>query len=251
MPETPDSCDNETMKLKAQGLALSFGGVRALDGVDFWVPPGGAVGLLGQNGSGKTTLLNVLTGQLMPQAGSVLFDGAEMIGRKPEAFAKAGIGRVFQSVQIFPRLSVVENLLASQIGGCGRRGADAEAARQILDRVGLGGMAGLPARDISYGHQRLLEIGMVLAARTQLILLDEPTAGLSPAMVERMMEVLRLVNAAGVALVIIEHETDVVFGLCDTVWVMNEGRIIARGSPEAIRRDPQVLALYLGEALPC
>ena len=241
----------QDVKLRASGLVLSFGGVRALDGVDFWVPTGGSVGLLGQNGSGKTTLLNVLTGQLTPQAGSVIFDGTEMIGRKPEAFAKAGIGRVFQSVQVFPRLTVIENLLASRIGACGRRSVDVEEAEHILARVGLGGMSAMAARDISYGHQRLLEIGMALAARAQLILLDEPTAGLSPMMVQRMMDVLRVVNSAGTALVLIEHETDVVFGICDTVWVMNEGHMIARGSPDAIRRDPQVLELYLGEALSC
>jgi ABC-type branched-subunit amino acid transport system ATPase component len=232
-------------------VVLSFGGVRALDGVSFWVPPGGAVGLLGQNGSGKTTLLNVITGQLRPQSGRVLFGGASMVGRSPEDHARAGIARVFQSVQVFPRLTVLENLLAAQIGSHGAAARDRVDAAHILERVGLTRFSATGAGDISYGHQRLLEIGMALATRARLVLLDEPTAGLAPAMVERIVAVLRAVNGAGTALVIIEHETDVVFGVCETVWVMNEGRMIARGSPEAIQADPQVRELYLGAAVSC
>lgn len=233
-------------KLVAAGIVMAFGGVKALDAVDFAVPEGAAVGLLGQNGSGKTTLLNVITGQLRPQAGEVVFNGRPMLGRTPDAFAKAGIARVFQSVQIFPRLTVLENLQVAQLGA--REGVDASEtkARQVLNRVGLAAHAGQQAREISYGHQRLLEIAMALAAGAELILLDEPTAGLGQVLVEDVIACLRELNASGTSLVVIEHETEVVFRICSDVYVLNEGRVIARGTPAEIRRNTMVLDLYLG-----
>lgn len=236
------------MLLEARDVRMAFGGVQALDGMSFQVAPGAAVGLLGQNGSGKTTLVNVLTGQLRPQAGSVSYKGEDMIGRSPEQFSKAGIGRVFQTVQVFPLLTLLENLAAVQIGQRGRRGHDAEAARQILTRIGLATYENEWAQDISYGEQRLLEIGMALAAGWDLIFLDEPTAGLNPMMVDRVVDLLREVNRSGVSLVIIEHQTDVVFGLCDFVWVMDQGQLLAKGSPQEIQADERVLESYLAAA---
>lgn len=224
---------------------MAFGGVQALDGMSFEVAEGAAVGLLGQNGSGKTTLVNVLTGQLRPQAGTVRFRGADMIGRSPEEFSKTGIGRVFQSVQVFPRLTLLENLAAVQIGQLGHRGHNEEAARQILVRIGLSTYENEWAQDISYGEQRLLEIGMALAAGWKVIFLDEPTAGLNPMMVERVVDLLREVNRSGVSLVVIEHQTDVVFGLCELVWVMDQGQLLAKGPPHEIQADERVLESYL------
>jgi ABC-type branched-subunit amino acid transport system ATPase component len=231
--------------LKADDLRVSFGGVTALDGMNFEVFRGEAVGLLGQNGSGKTTLINVLTGMLLPQAGSVTFRDENMLGRKPDEYSRAGVGRVFQSVQVFPRLTLLENLTLMQIGARDSAAADEAAARGILSRIGLTVYADEWARELSYGEQRLLEIGMALAAGWKLIFLDEPTAGLNPIMVDRVSTLLREVNDSGVALVIIEHQTDVVFGLCGTVWVMDQGRLLAKGSPDEIQRDEQVLENYL------
>jgi len=231
--------------LEANGIVMAFGGVVALDGVDFRVPEGAAVGLLGQNGSGKTTLLNVLTGHLQPQNGSVVFGGRPMLGLPANEFARAGIARVFQSVQVFPRLTVLENLLVSQIAAS-RRAASVPAAREALRRVRLAELANELARDISYGHQRLLEIAMALAAEAKLILLDEPTAGLAPLLVETVVACLKEINAGGTSLVLIEHETEVVFRVCREVTVLSEGRLLARGSPAEIRANPQVLDLYLG-----
>ena len=233
------------MLLEARDLRMAFGGVQALGGMSFEVAQGAAVGLLGQNGSGKTTLVNVLTGQLRPQAGTVRFRGADMIGRSPEEFSKSGIGRVFQSVQVFPRLTLLENLAAVQVGQLGHRGHNEESARQILVRIGLSTYENEWAQDISYGEQRLLEIGMALAAGWDLIFLDEPTAGLNPMMVDRVVELLREVNRSGVSLVIIEHQTDVVFGLCEFVWVMDQGELLAKGSPHEIQADERVLESYL------
>lgn len=235
-----------TTQLVARNILMAFGGVRALDGVSFWVPAGGAVGLLGQNGSGKTTLLNVITGQLEPQTGSVHFDGRDMTGLKPDAYAKAGIARVFQSVQVFPSLTVLENLKIAQIGS-GNPEATEELGQSVLVRVGLGDDAHVAARNLSYGHQRLLEIAMALAAGAKLILFDEPTAGLSSDMAGRVITCLREFRAAGTAMIVIEHETNVVFQTCDVVWVLNEGRFIARGTPDEIKTNAQVLDLYLGK----
>jgi ABC-type branched-subunit amino acid transport system ATPase component len=240
---TPDA---RAVKLLASNIVMKFGGVVALDGVDFWVPAGGAVGLLGQNGSGKTTLLNVITGQLMPQQGEIILDGKSMVGAAPNEFAGAGIARVFQSVQIFPRMSVLDNLLVSQIAGRSVSALSVDAAMTILRRIRLEEHSEDLARDISYGHQRLLEIAMALAAGAKIILLDEPTAGLAPALVETVIDCLRDLRSTGTSIVLIEHETEVVFRLCEIVWVLNEGRVIASGPPDEIRNNQMVLDLYLG-----
>ncbi len=232
--------------LEATGIVMAFGGVVALDGVDFRVPEGAAVGLLGQNGSGKTTLLNVITGHLRPQKGAVSFRGQPMLGLAPNAFARAGIARVFQSVQVFPRLSVLENVLVAQMAAGAADASSAALAQEALRRVRLAEAAGELARDISYGHQRLLEIAMALAAGARLILLDEPTAGLAPALVETVVACLKEINARGTSLVLIEHETEVVFRVCREVYVLSEGKLLARGTPAEIRSNPQVLDLYLG-----
>jgi ABC-type branched-subunit amino acid transport system ATPase component len=243
--------DAGAVKLLASGIVMAFGGVLALDHVDFWVPNGGAVGLLGQNGSGKTTLLNVITGQLRPQNGSVSLNGRAMLGLPTEAFASGGIARVFQSVQIFPRLTVRENVEVAQIAADTPSGSTKPAVRDVLTLVRLLEFENDLARDISYGHQRLLEIAMAIGAGAQLILLDEPTAGLSPVLVETVIGCLRELNASGTSLVLIEHETEVVFRVCETIWVLNEGRVIARGTPTEIRQDQQVLDLYLGASQAC
>ena len=240
---TPDA---SAVKLLASNIVMKFGGVVALDGTDFWVPDGGAVGLLGQNGSGKTTLLNVITGQLRPQQGEIILDGKPMVGAAPDEFASAGIARVFQSVQIFPRMSVLDNLLISQIATGNTGALSIDAAMATLKRMRLAEFPNELARDISYGHQRLLEIAMALAAGAKIILLDEPTAGLAPALVETVIECLRELKATGTSMVLIEHETEVVFRLCEIVWVLNEGRVIASGTPTQIRNDRMVLDLYLG-----
>ncbi|HEX7054695.1 MAG TPA: ABC transporter ATP-binding protein [Burkholderiales bacterium] len=232
--------------LEATGIVMAFGGVVALGGVDFRVPEGAAVGLLGQNGSGKTTLLNVITGHLRPQKGSVSFRDQPMLGLPPNAFARAGIARVFQSVQVFPRLTVLENVLVSQMAAGSADASSAEAARDALRRMRLAELADEQAREISYGHQRLLEIAMALAAGARLILLDEPTAGLAPSLVETVIACLREINAHGTSLVLIEHETEVVFRVCQDVYVLSEGTLLARGTPAEIRSNSQVLDLYLG-----
>lgn len=237
--------DPASMQLVARDVVMAFGGVRALDGLSFWVAPGSAVGLLGQNGSGKTTLLNVITGQLIPQSGSVHFGGQDMLGSKPDAYAKAGIARVFQSVQVFPRLTVLENLMVAQLGSKDAA-PSVEFAKSILSRMKLDDIVDELTRDISYGHQRLLEIAMALAARAKLILFDEPTAGLGAALAEHVVLCMQELHRSGTAIVVIEHETSVVFRTCEVVWVLNEGRVIARGTPDEIRNDRQVLDLYLG-----
>jgi ABC-type branched-subunit amino acid transport system ATPase component len=231
-------------RLVAHGIVMMFGGVKALDGVDFVVPAGAAIGLLGQNGSGKTTLVNVLTGQLNPQKGVVVIDGVEMTGRPPGHYAKAGVSRVFQSLQIFPRLSVRDNLKVACLS-TNNRGSDTHI-HVTAQRLGLSGLLNKCAQDISYGHQRLLEIAMSLVSGSTLFFLDEPTAGLEPSLVDYVISCLRELHSDGTSIVVIEHETEFVFRLCSEIYVLNEGCVIARGTPEAIRQDASVLELYLG-----
>jgi ABC-type branched-subunit amino acid transport system ATPase component len=234
----------EPNKLTAFGITMMFGGVKALDNVDFSVPKGCSVGLLGQNGSGKTTLINILTGQLQPQSGGLIVNGQPMLGHSPRSFAQAGMARVFQSVQVFPRLSVLENLQVAQLGAHAAT-SDINAAA-VARRLGLHRWLSKSARDISYGHQRVLEIAMALVAGADLLLLDEPTAGLDPSLVNHVIACLEELRDGGTSVVIIEHETEVVFRLCSEVYVLNEGRVLAHGSPAAIRSNPLVLELYLG-----
>lgn len=235
--------------LAAGSIVMNFGGVKALDGIDFSVPRASAVGLLGQNGSGKTTLLNVITGHLRPQSGIVTFNGQPMLGLPPNKFAHAGIARVFQSVQIFPRLTVLENLQTAVFASSPQ--ASGRTLSDVLERMRLAELSNELARDISYGHQRLLEIAMAVAAEAKLILLDEPTAGLSAALVETVIGSLKDLTTGGTSLVLIEHETEVVFRVCETVCVLNEGRVLASGTPAEIRNNQQVLDLYLGTPQPC
>jgi ABC-type branched-subunit amino acid transport system ATPase component len=235
------------VRLLAKNIVMKFGGVVALDGIDFWIPEGSAVGLLGQNGSGKTTLLNVITGHLVPQQGDILLGDRSMRGAAPDRYAAAGIARVFQSVQIFPRLTVLENIAVSRIAA-GVEPQDSSDTADLLERLRLAEHQHEFARDISYGHQRLLEIAMALAAGAKIILLDEPTAGLAPALVEAVIACLRDLRSSGTSIVVIEHETEVVFRLCEIVFVLNEGRVIASGTPDQIRKDRMVLDLYLGAA---
>lgn len=233
--------------LSVRHAVMRFGGVTAVDDVDFTVHEGEAVGLLGQNGSGKTTLLNLITGNLKPSAGEISFYGRDLLRLSSREIALAGISRVFQTVQVFPSLTVRENLslAASNLSAAGR--ADAAALEQAIERMRLTPYLAHQARDLSYGHQRLLEIAMSLMARARLILFDEPTAGLSEEFVDLVVEQIRDIHAGGTSIILIEHETEVVFKLCTRVSVLNEGRLIADGTPEEIRTNQAVLESYLGD----
>jgi ABC-type branched-subunit amino acid transport system ATPase component len=247
--------------LEVRGLTKHFLGVPALERISFALREGEIAGLIGPNGSGKTTLFDCVTGFLAPDAGAVAFAGRDITGWSAHAIARLGFMRSFQQVRVFPRLSALENLLAA---GQQHQGAHlatgflptprarrldrllAERARELLATLGIPGTAAEPAGTLSYGQQKLLEIGMALMPRPRLLLLDEPVAGVNPTLIESIKGYLRTVNAGGVTLLIIEHNLEVVMDLCHRVFVLDSGELIAEGPPDLVRADNRVLDAYFG-----
>jgi branched-chain amino acid transport system ATP-binding protein len=246
--------------LDVQGVSKRFNGLRALDNVTLAVEEGSVHAIIGPNGAGKSTLLNVLTGSIEPDAGSVVFDGQALLQLRPHQINQLGIARVFQSPEIFPELSVLENVLIASLAardGSYRsnlvehpgRSRDLElAAEEILVEVGLTKHLHTPAVRLSRGDKRRLELAICLAHRPRLLLLDEPTAGMSQAETHSTVELLQKIAATGVTKIIIEHDMDVVFALSSRITVLHQGQVIADGPPDAVRENPAVQEAYLGGA---
>jgi ABC-type branched-subunit amino acid transport system ATPase component len=217
-----------------------FGGVQALAGCNLEVKDGEIVGLIGPNGSGKTTLFNIVAGYLAPDDGDVLFRGESLVGLRPYQIARKGVARTFQVTRIFPKMTLLENLLLpSGPSGLAR-------ARQLLDLVGLGDLSDEYANDLSFGQQRLLSIVQILMLDPSLILLDEPAAGVNPVMQNKIVDLIHHLNGKGKAFLIVEHNMDIVMNNCDRVVVLNMGDTIAEGAPDQVRQNDAVLAAYFG-----
>jgi branched-chain amino acid transport system ATP-binding protein len=241
--------------LALDGVRRSFGALTAVNGVTLEVAPRERRAIIGPNGAGKTTLFNLITGHLAPTAGRILFDGAPVAGLPPHAVARRGISRSFQLTNVFPRLPVLENFrLAAAanspgsydlLGSVDRRWVPMERARTAAEAVGLGDRLDAPAGALSYGEQRQLEIGIALATRPKLLLLDEPTAGMSPEETLRMTELLAGLSRE-ITLLIIEHDMDVVFTLADRITVLHYGEVLAEGTADEVRANPRVYEVYLG-----
>jgi branched-chain amino acid transport system ATP-binding protein len=231
--------------LSVAGLSKRFGGVVAVDDCSFEVERGSVVGIIGPNGSGKSTLFNLLTSVLRPDQGVVHYRGERIDGLPLYEIARKGIGRTYQAVKIFRDLSVWTNI---EIAAMGRRRADwQEPARHWLDRFGLTHLIDDPSDNLSVGQQRLLELAMNLAVSPDLLLLDEPLAGVNPVVRDMIADSVAGLRAEGRTFLIIEHHMHFVMRLCDKIMVMDHGEKIAEGTPEAIRNDERVVEALLGK----
>ncbi|GAA2737422.1 ABC transporter ATP-binding protein [Actinocorallia aurantiaca] len=228
-------------------MTVSFGGHRALDGVGLTAEPGRVTGLIGPNGAGKSTLFDVVSGLRRPSAGRVVLDGKDVTRMGPARRSRHGLARTFQRLELFGRLTVRDNLLVAAELGPDRRVAG-RAVTGILERLGLREMADTPADDLSTGASRLVEVGRALAVRPKLLLLDEPAAGQDGEETERFAALLRSLADDGTTVVLVEHDMRLVMSVCDHLHVLDLGKIIASGAPEAVRQDEKVLAAYLGDA---
>lgn len=234
-------------------LSRSFGGVVAVDRVTVEVQESRVNGLIGPNGCGKTTFFNLVTGMIRPDGGVITFKDRDLAGVRPHQVALAGIGRTFQVTRLFPRMTVMQNMLVAvrrrsvrELAANAVRGDDVERAEMWLTRVGIEHLKDTEARDLSYGQQKLLEIAGLLMGDPELILLDEPAGGVNPVMVERISTLVRELNAEGKTFLVVEHNMEMVMSLCDHIVVFDRGAPVAVGPPEEIRKDQRVLEAYLG-----
>jgi branched-chain amino acid transport system ATP-binding protein len=234
------------MLLEAKGVSKAFGSFLAVSGADLTVDEHEIIGLIGPNGAGKSTFFNCIAGDTLPTAGRILFDGHDVTRATPEAHARAGIGRTFQVPATFEDMTVLENVMVGAfLRHPGRREAR-EAARQVVEFVGLGAQAEQRAGSLGTPGRKRLEIARVLATEPRLMLLDEALAGLTPSEIQRAIALVREIHKLGITIVIVEHIMEVILTLAQRVLVFNQGRVIASGKPQDVIDDPAVIEAYLG-----
>ncbi len=249
--------------LRAHELVKTFGGVRAVDGVSFEIAQGTITGLIGPNGAGKTTLFNCLAGYHRLDAGTLSFEGARIDGLSPDRIFAKRLARTFQIPRPFPEMSVLENVMLAPLGQHGERfwanwfagarvaaeeRANRERAMHWIEFVGLSHLADQPARILSGGQRKLVELARVMVAEPRLVLLDEPGAGVNPTLLDTIVAKIVELNARGVTFLVIEHNMDLVMSLCRPILVMAQGKLLLRGTPDEVRGDARVIEAYLGGA---
>jgi branched-chain amino acid transport system permease protein len=247
MPREARSPTLSEALLILRDVSISFGGLRALDGVDLSVPEGGLYGIIGPNGAGKTTLFNVINGFLPPERGNISFAGESLVGLRPNQVCRKGIGRTFQVVRAFPRMTVLENVTVGAFVGSADDAAARQMAATALDRVGLGARANVLAGRLTNRELRLMELARALAPLPRLILLDETLAGLGHDDLDGILGAIRQLRADGVTVLIIEHTMQAMVQLVDHFDVLDHGRLIASGAPETVVRNSDVIEAYLGK----
>jgi branched-chain amino acid transport system ATP-binding protein len=244
------------MILGVEKVKKSFDGFVAIDGVSFSIPKGEICSIIGPNGAGKTTLFNLITGHLPVDEGKLTFKGLDITSRPPHQICRLGVGRSFQRTNIFPRLTVFQNIQAAVLVHRGKsltffRPVESffqEETEEILRRVGLQEYAQTVSGSLSYGFQKQLELGIALASEPELLLLDEPTAGMSAQETNQTMELIgKITQEKGLTLLFTEHDMEVVFSISQRIMVLHQGRLIAGGTPEEVHGNPEVQKVYLGE----
>jgi branched-chain amino acid transport system ATP-binding protein len=260
-PSSPHRTTDAAVLFRAQGLHKSFGGVRAVRDISLVIPGGGVFAVIGPNGAGKSTLLNLMSGIYQPDAGSMVFDGIDLVGMPAHRRVRFGLARTFQKIRLFKQLSVIENVVAGfhthhhipawqyvvhASAFCRDHAASRDQAAELLAFVGLERRSHAVAGSLSYGEQRMLEIARALATRPRLLMVDEPAAGLNAAEVETLLDRVVMLRTQGVTVVVVEHNMDLVMKVADRVLVMDYGQYLFEGSPAEVQAHPSVIAAYLG-----